>query len=177
VPDEDETADFYLAACDELGAAGVAQYEISNFARAGFESRHNLKYWTRQPYLGFGVDAHSMLRSAVPEVGAVRLATSDALEKYVSGSPWQRDAVLRAAALEESLFLGLRLNRGVDLREIALQFGEHAVENLQSTIAGLMNNGLLAQDCDVIRLTSRGRMISNEVFQSFLASAHAPANP
>src|SRR5258708_5699011 len=59
--DEEATADFYLAACEQLEAAGIAQYEISNFARPGSESRHNLKYWTRQPYLGFGVDAHSML--------------------------------------------------------------------------------------------------------------------
>ena len=61
VPDEELTADFYEAACQRLNAAGVCQYEISNFARPGKESRHNLKYWTRQPYLGFGVDAHSML--------------------------------------------------------------------------------------------------------------------
>ena len=61
VPDDDATADFYLSACEMLSAAGISQYEISNFSRPGFESRHNLKYWTRQPYLGFGVDAHSML--------------------------------------------------------------------------------------------------------------------
>src|SRR5579864_4601065 len=64
VPDEEATADFYVGACEQLEAAGIAQYEISNFARPGSESRHNLKYWTRQPYLGFGVDAHSMLLSA-----------------------------------------------------------------------------------------------------------------
>ncbi len=64
VPDEDLTADFYETACQRLEAAGIRQYEISNFARPGRESRHNLKYWTRQPYLGFGVDAHSMLISA-----------------------------------------------------------------------------------------------------------------
>src|SRR6202043_357448 len=63
VPDEEATADFYLGACEQFEAAGIAQYEISNFARAGSESRHNLKYWTRLPYLGYGVDAHSMLRS------------------------------------------------------------------------------------------------------------------
>ena len=61
VPNDELTADFYEAACQRLNAAGVCQYEISNFARAGKESRHNLKYWTRQPYMGFGVDAHSML--------------------------------------------------------------------------------------------------------------------
>jgi oxygen-independent coproporphyrinogen-3 oxidase len=59
VPNEEAMADFYVAACEWLESAGIAQYEISNFARQGFESQHNLKYWTRQPYLGFGVDAHS----------------------------------------------------------------------------------------------------------------------
>src|SRR5579862_1133752 len=63
VPDEDAVADFYAMACESLDASGIPQYEISNFARPGFESKHNLKYWTRQPYLGFGVDAHSMLHS------------------------------------------------------------------------------------------------------------------
>ena len=63
VPDDELTADFYETACERLNAAGVRHYEISNFARGGKESRHNLKYWTRQPYMGFGVDAHSMLIS------------------------------------------------------------------------------------------------------------------
>src|ERR1700723_2377467 len=67
VPDEEAVADFYLVACDKLGAAGIAQYEISNFTRKGFDSRHNLKYWTRQPYFGFGGDAHSLLNSTTPE--------------------------------------------------------------------------------------------------------------
>jgi oxygen-independent coproporphyrinogen III oxidase len=64
VPDEDLTANMYGTACEHLNAAGIQQYEISNFARPGFESRHNLKYWTREPYLGLGVDAHSMLFKA-----------------------------------------------------------------------------------------------------------------
>ena len=69
VPDDDLTADLYETACAELNRAGIQQYEISNFARAGFESRHNLKYWTRQPYAGFGVDAHSMLEAAAGSAG------------------------------------------------------------------------------------------------------------
>src|SRR5271156_3147052 len=80
VPDEEAVADFYLAACEQLRSIGIAQYEISNFARDGFESRHNLKYWTRQPYFGFGVDAHSMLISAKPDFDAVRFAPADSLE-------------------------------------------------------------------------------------------------
>ena len=94
VPDDDRTADLYLAACERLEKGGVRQYEISNFARPvthgiGLRhSRHNLKYWTRQPYLGFGVDAHSMLPAnhelKAKGVQAVRFATADSLEGYLA---------------------------------------------------------------------------------------------
>jgi oxygen-independent coproporphyrinogen III oxidase len=164
VPDDDATADFYLAACETLNAAGVPQYEISNFSRPGFESRHNLKYWTRQPYLGFGVDAHSMLLSP-----PVRLARADALEKYVSGSPLQQTPVSSDAAVEETFFLGLRLNRGVDMARVAEQFGHPALVPLQPIIAGLEKQELLERSENSIRLTKRGRLLSNEVFQRFLA--------
>lgn len=170
VPDEEATADFYLAACEQLEAAGIAQYEISNFARARSESRHNLKYWTRQPYLGFGVDAHSMLLSASPNAEALRFSTSDVLEKYVSGSPLHTTVVSQAAALEETFFLGLRLNRGIDLREISAAFGEAALQNLRPAIAGLIADELLRQTGNFIRLTPRGRLLSNEVFQAFLGN-------
>ena len=171
VPDDEATADFYLAACEQLDAASVAQYEISNFARAGAESRHNLKYWTRQPYLGFGVDAHSMLATSAPEVEAVRFSAADVLEKYVAGSPMHRTAVSRADALEESFFLGLRLNRGVYLAGIAATFGQQAFDEISSIIAELVADGLLHSDADFIRLTPRGRLLSNEIFQRFLAPA------
>lgn len=176
VPDEDRTADFYLTACETLGAAGVAQYEISNFAREGFESRHNLKYWTRQPYLGFGVDAHSMLLSIDKQAEAVRFATADSLEKYVAGAPVETTIVTREMALEERLFLGLRLNRGVDLREVALEFGEAAVRSVRATAAEMVAEGLLEEAGVIIRLTSRGRLLSNEVFQRFLRSNNGAVN-
>jgi len=204
VPDEEATADFYLAACEQLEAAGIAQYEISNFAPSGSESRHNLKYWTRQPYLGFGVDAHSML--ATPEeystrqghdfsradsaqntdpglsprgngIDAVRFSTEDALEKYVAGSPSLRTMVSREAALEETFFLGLRLNRGVDLRVVAASFGQPAIENLRNIVAGLVADDLMSQHGDAICLTSRGRLLSNEVFQAFLTTADVSTLP
>jgi oxygen-independent coproporphyrinogen-3 oxidase len=171
VPDEDAVVDFYLAACEKLEAAGVIQYEISNFARTGFESRHNLKYWTRQPYLGFGVDAHSMLLSRSPDAEAVRFATSDALEPYVAGAPLQRTIVSRRTALEESFFLGLRLNRGVDLRELSARFGDHAIGNFRDAIAEVVGDGLIQRTNDWVRLTSKGRLLSNEVFQRFLFQA------
>ena len=168
VPDEGFIANAYLTACDRLSAAGVAHYEISNFARAGFESRHNLKYWTRQPYFGFGVDAHSMLPAASSDLDAVRFAHPDSLEKYVGGAALQRTEVSRQAAFEESFFLGLRLLRGIDLREVALQFSEEAVEKSKPMITELVEAGLLDHRGDFISLTSRGQLLSNEVFEKFI---------
>jgi oxygen-independent coproporphyrinogen-3 oxidase len=169
VPDEEAVVDFYLAACEKLDRAGVRQYEISNFARAGFESRHNLKYWTRRPYLGFGVDAHSMLLSASPGSDAVRFATSDVLEQFVAAAPLHRTAVSRSSTLEESFFLGLRLTRGVNLSELSADFGNKAVENFSDPIMELVRDGLIQQDGDTIRLTAQGRLLSNEVFEKFLS--------
>ena len=171
VPDEDAIADFYGIACERLEAAGVKQYEISNFARVGSESRHNLKYWTRQPYLGFGVDAHSMLLSSTPGLEAVRFASADSLEKYVAGSPLQKTAISATTALEEIFFLGLRLNRGVDLNEVAQTCTPAEFEFYRAIVAELVSDGLLEQHETRIYLTVRGRLLSNEVFQRFLAPA------
>jgi oxygen-independent coproporphyrinogen-3 oxidase len=168
VPDEDLTADLYVTAYERLEAGAVEQYEISNFARQGFGSRHNLKYWTRQPYLGFGVDAHSMLK-VTSEIEAVRFSTSDSLEGYLAGKPLTRIPVSRPAALEETFFLGLRLNEGVDLKEIARQFGSNTLSTCSDIGTELVSDGLLKREDDVIRLTPRGRLLSNEVFAKFLA--------
>jgi oxygen-independent coproporphyrinogen-3 oxidase len=168
VPDEDVMADFYLAACARLNSAGITQYEISNFARVGFESRHNLKYWTRQPYFGFGVDAHSMLVSSAPNTEAVRFSPPDALEQYVSRVDLHRTVVSRREALEESLFLGLRLNRGVCLPELSTRFGEEAVDSACTVVTEFVQSGLMEQRGDFVCLTPQGRLLSNEVFERFI---------
>jgi len=188
VPDEQALADFYLKACEQLASAGIAQYEISNFAREGFESRHNLKYWTRQPYFGFGVDAHSMLAVAREghdssgadgenkieggftscDIEAVRFASVDSLEKYVGGAAWQRTSVSRREAIEECFFLGLRLTQGIRLQELTEKFGENAVENARASISQLVEDRLMEHCGDHVCLTSRGRLLSNEVFERFI---------
>lgn len=168
VPDEEAVADFYLGACDRLQSAGIAQYEISNFAREGRESRHNLKYWTRHPYLGFGVDAHSMLYSATTDFDAVRFAPADSLERYMAAAVLQPGSISRSAALEEHFFLGLRLTQGVNLEDLAAKFGDETVERYQATISESVADGLLEQLGRILRLTSRGRLLSNEVFERFL---------
>jgi oxygen-independent coproporphyrinogen-3 oxidase len=167
VPDDDMTADFYEIACERLNAAGVAQYEISNFAREGFESKHNLKYWTRQPYLGFGVDAHSMLPSRNGQAESVRLATTDDYDRFFMSADFKASAVNVEQALEESFFLGLRLNRGVDMERVREEFGE-AADKFGPAIRELVMEGLLRQSGENLSLTPRGRLLSNEVFEKFI---------
>jgi oxygen-independent coproporphyrinogen-3 oxidase len=182
VPDEDASAAFYEQGCEMLEAAGVAQYEISNFARAdatgkNFQSIHNLKYWTRQPYMGFGVDAHSMLltekgRVAISGDGepcrAVRFATPDALDAYMNHAANTVTPVTEEAAMEEEFFLGLRLNRGIHVERLR-KVTKVAEEHIDSAIRENLQDGLLEKHQNRVRLTARGRLLSNEVFARFLA--------
>lgn len=170
VPDEDLTAECYEIACERLDAAGIIQYEISNFGRADFASRHNLKYWIRQPYLGFGVDAHSMLRSD-DGTGSVRFSNPDSLEKYLAGTARDHIAVSPVSALQEACFLGLRLISGVDLPELAARYGSRELSAFRDDISELLSDGLLERSNHHIRLTARGRLLSNEVFERFIAPA------
>src|SRR5690348_7701425 len=103
IPSDDQIADFYEIAVDRLADAGITRYEISNFARPGLESRHNLKYWRREPYLGFGADAHSF-------DGQWRWQNPESIEDYLRGSRAERTL---ADPTAERLFLGLRLTRGI----------------------------------------------------------------
>lgn len=168
VPDEDATADFYLQACETLNAAGIRQYEISNFAPSGAESRHNLKYWTRQPYIGFGVDAHSMLLAIDSDSEAIRFSTPDSLDGYMNRGPHSVTSLSTEAAIEESFFLGLRLNCGVDLGWLESEYSSEALALYGPTIDDCLRDGLLEKEGATIRLTDRGRLLSNEVFSRFL---------
>ncbi|MGA2978546.1 MAG: radical SAM family heme chaperone HemW [Terriglobales bacterium] len=185
VPDDDATANFYQQACEMLDNAGIAQYEISNFARTtsqpcdnelqSNQSRHNLKYWTRRPYVGFGVDAHSMLPTDSQKADghqAVRFATPDSLDAYMNRVPRTVTLVSAQAAVEESFFLGLRLNRGINLKHLRKEFSpelsRETVAALESAIRQCLHEGLLEQQGATLRLTGRGRLLSNEVFARFL---------
>jgi oxygen-independent coproporphyrinogen III oxidase len=186
VPDDDEIAIWYQQGCAELDAAGVHQYEISNFARTGHRSRHNLKYWERLPYVGFGLDAHSMLDAGE---GAVRFANTSDLDQYLgivaeitpfrmiesvepAAAP-EVDVIGRDAAFEESLFLGLRLVEGVDLNRLRSQFGEVMLQDAMPALLEVRDAGLLELNADRMRLTPQGRLVSNEVFSRLLVTAAA----
>jgi oxygen-independent coproporphyrinogen-3 oxidase len=172
VPTDDTVAAMYEAGCERLAKAGLRQYEISNFARPGAESRHNLRYWRRQPYLGLGLDAHSMLPTR--DGAVVRFANTDDLARYMTymtNTLHSAEPIDRAAQIEEAWFLGLRLTQGVSLDSLRREFGEEAVSAFDDVLSELAADGLLTSTEDQAALTTRGRMLSNEVFERFLGVA------
>jgi oxygen-independent coproporphyrinogen-3 oxidase len=152
-PSDDETATFYETAVERLAAMGIARYEISNFARPGFESRHNLKYWKFEPYIGFGADAHSF-------DGRARRQNPESIEEYLA--PRESQAGEPALA-DERFFVGLRLMAG-------MQPSADEWLRFEQPIRRFVDAGLLETEDGVLRLTKRGVMLSNEVLQEFLTT-------
>ncbi len=151
-PSEDVVAELYQTAVKRLAGMGIARYEISNFARPGAESLHNLKYWKLEPYAGFGADAHSF-------DGTVRRANPESVQDYLA----QDEAVSTAADPAERFYVGLRLMPGIrPTREEWERYG--------ARIDRFVDAGLLETGGGALRLTSRGVLLSNEVFQEFLTA-------
>lgn len=159
VPSDDLMAEFYETACAFLAERGYHHYEISNWARPGFESRHNLKYWRRAAYLGFGAGAHSFS-------GGQRWANAHDAVGYVAAIEAGRlpaeqvEVVTRESALEEELFLGLRQLDGIDLGRIEREYGVA----LEPRFNGLEKAGLIERSGDVVRLAPARLSVANEVF-------------
>jgi oxygen-independent coproporphyrinogen-3 oxidase len=156
-PSEDAVAGFYEWAADELETHGIHRYEISNFARPGAESLHNLKYWRREPYVGFGSDAHSF-------DGSLRWQNVEAASDYAAA--WENGGTSRIEesrpdAGEEKFFVGLRLTEGITADDSDWQrFGP--------VFDRFLSEGVLENTGGRLRLTSRGIMVSNEIFQEFI---------
>ena len=149
---------------------GFAQYEISNFAKPGAQSRHNRKYWERDSYVGLGLDAHSMLRDA--EGRAVRFQNADELDVYMAATaPAESLRVSEEAAFEEAVFLGLRLNEGVALKHLQSLREPAMLHALMERARELAGEGLMRLTEDRIKLTAKGRVLSSAVFGELLTSA------
>src|SRR6267154_2022588 len=163
VPDDDEMAEFYETACAVLEAAGYEHYEISNWGRPGFASRHNLKYWRREPYLGFGAGAHSFS-------GTTRWANAHDSAQYVASIQAGRlpaeqiEPVSTDQAHEEEMFLGLRQLAGINLD----QFEPSYAAALSAKLSPLESAGLIERRGSVVRLAPEKLSISNEVFVELL---------
>ncbi len=172
VPTEDAIARMYETAIERLDAVGIQQYEISNFARQGFASKHNLRYWQRRPYLGLGLDASSMLvaeRQGDERSFVLRAKTTDDLAEYLQDNePAETAWLSEDRQYEEAWFLGLRLNAGVDIAALEQEFGSQRVRPALDVVNRLAADGLLRTDGRRITLTSQGQLLSNDVFQEFL---------
>jgi oxygen-independent coproporphyrinogen-3 oxidase len=167
VPEEDLVSDLYLETIESLSSCGYLQYEISNFARPGYACRHNLKYWMREPVQGLGLGSHSFDRHC-------RYANYSCIGDYfqaveAGNSPVQwREPVTAVQALGETLFLGLRLTRGVDWDR--LRSGSHGSDltKYEDALQELRIKGLIERRDSVVRLTAPGMLLSNEIFQLFV---------
>jgi len=168
VPDDDLAAEMYRLMIDEVSAAGYEHYEISNFCLPGFESRHNTKYWTGEPYYGFGCSAHSF------DGERKRWSNERDAAKYVQliekeQSPLvERTGLSGEQARAESIFLGLRLMRGFNLQNYLRRFGNDLRDEYEVELVRLRDAGLIEVDENLIRLTTRGALLSNEVMTTFL---------
>lgn len=165
-PEEVELS-MYRTAIDFLTARGYIHYEISNFARPGMQSAHNLGYWLNRPYLGFGPAAHSYLRGE-------RFSNEPSVERYCEKLsrgeyPVQtREALSVQTEMSETLFLGLRLIRGVDLNLFHRRFGRRAEDVYRNEIARLTEAGLIERTGGFLRLTGKGLPVANGVFREFV---------
>lgn len=168
VPDEDFAAAAYEHAQELLCAAGLVQYEISNFSRSGFESRHNRKYWRLEPYLGLGAGAHSFDGRAR---WSNEISTSAYGARTAGGhlpiAGWH--TLTPSEQIEEFFFLGLRQRVGVNLTDATARWGRGALEPWQSRIDLLRERGMLQGGNGNLRLAPQAYLVSNEVFQEFLA--------
>ena len=195
-PDADLAADMYLLAQERLAAAGFAQYEISNWAKPGMTSRHNLAYWEGRPYLGVGPGAHSHLLdgawgNALGPHG-VRFANLRPPRTYIERvSAWEpsgtvsagalrsagavetADALSEATAAGETMMMGLRLNEGVSDAAFRERFGAGIAERFPRPVAECVELGLLEWAGERLRLTEEGRLLGNEAFGRFVAAAAA----
>ena len=196
LPDPDLAADMYEMAEQRMAKAGHKQYEISNWARDGRECRHNLAYWFNSSFLGFGPGAHSHLFGArfsvmrqprayidrIAELAREPVSSTIALPS-IDGPLETHDALRRIAPIDsvdpytdfmrkaETLVLGLRLNRGVAEQDYLERFGGRPSELFSDAIQTSIEDELLEREGDALRLTARGRLLSNEVFVRIMASS------
>lgn len=159
-PDEDLTADMYEFTCEYLKGNGFSQYEISNFAKEGYESRHNLKYWNCEEYIGFGPSAHSFLNGK-------RFFHENSLENYIN-DPLAITDDGSGGDFEEYAMLKLRLSKGLSENEVKNDFGFSIPQAVRKNAEKFTDNCLVISDKNGIRLTSKGFLISNYIISHLI---------
>ena len=158
LPDEDEAADFYLYAVEQLENAGYRQYEISNFAKPGWQSSHNMIYWNCHDYLGLGPAAHSC-------IDGVRYAFGPDTDAFIAGAPWE---VTGDCTWEDYVMLQLRLRTGLDLGLLRKKFGMEFSPAKLAFLEKCEKNGFLILEQDRVRLLPRGLLVENAILGELL---------
>ncbi|MFP3841505.1 radical SAM family heme chaperone HemW [Bacillus safensis] len=167
LPPQEREAEMYELVMDEMERRGLKQYEISNYAKPGFESQHNLTYWSNEDYFGFGAGAHGY-------VDGVRNVNAGPVKHYLelidqTGFPYKEThQVTKAEQIEEEMFLGLRKIEGVKSADFQAKYGTAPEALFPTVLEELEEKGLIVKDDIGIRLTRKGKLLGNEVFQAFL---------
>lgn len=167
LPGQDEEADMYELLLEELACAGFGHYEISNFAKPGYESRHNQMYWQNDDYYGFGAGAHSY-------IGGIRRVNAGWTKKYIRLIKEEGHAFVEThevsvrQKMEEEMFLGLRQLHGVSRQRFESRFGRKIEDVFGNAVERLMARRLLQTNGDRILLTKQGLFLGNEVFEAFI---------
>jgi putative oxygen-independent coproporphyrinogen III oxidase len=167
LPTQEEEAEMYELAMENMDIHGYKQYEISNYAKPGFSSRHNLTYWNNEEYYGIGAGAHSY-------VNGKRNVNAGPLKKYINlieetGFPYvESHTVTIEEKMEEEMFLGLRKTEGVSKQTFYEKFYRTLHDVFGEQIASQKQKGLIEETESHIRLTHRGKLLGNEVFQAFV---------
>src|SRR5690606_29546470 len=169
LPSVEAETKMYETLIEEMESYGLSQYEISNFSKPGFESKHNLVYWDNEEYFGFGAGAHGY-------INGIRYSNAGPLKKYMTPLVDHKRPIFNETILsiqekmEEEMFLGLRKVEGVSLSRFKQRFDKDLEQVFQEAVTTMRNRGLLVVENGYIRLTTEGRFLGNEVFQSFLIS-------
>lgn len=167
LPPQEREAEMYELVMDEMERHGLKQYEISNYAKPGFESQHNLTYWSNEDYFGFGAGAHGY-------VDGIRNVNAGPVKHYLelidqTGFPYKEThQVTKAEQIEEEMFLGLRKIEGVKSADFQAKYGSTPEALFSTVLEDLEEKGLIVKDDKGIRLTRKGKLLGNEVFQAFL---------
>lgn len=162
-PDEDCFEQMYFTLVEKCTQAGLQQYEIANFSLPGFESRHNLAYWLNEEYLAFGVGAHRYYRGR-------RSSNSRSLKRYIRDYKAEEnlEQIDGETSFKEAIFLGLRLRRGLDLKELENKYGRNLLELRGSKIVQLQESGFLELDSGFLRLSQKGILVSNSILSELI---------
>lgn len=163
LPDEEEEREIYDIAVAEMEKHGYMQYEISNFAKAGFESKHNKKYWQCHEYIGVGLSAHSYL-------DGVRFSNTDDFSSYTKGDfeSGEREVLSKEDKMSEFMFLGLRMCYGVSKKEFLKRFSEDLEKVFEKPLLKFKKMEMIEEKGDRIYLTKKAISVSNQIMCEFV---------